>query len=85
MKLETSLERLLRRYGLLNLLEELAKICLRRAERFGEAGQRARLQPFQLQGFDSSSKWHRYARAIRALIGELRHDDPTDVPAGKEG
>jgi hypothetical protein len=84
MKLETSLDRLLRRYGLLNLLEELARVCLARAQRYGKAGQCARLQPFQLQGYESSCQWHRYARAVRKILGEIRRDEPSDVPVRRK-
>ena len=83
MKLEPSLERLIERYGFLNVLEALARICHRQAEQFGQAGKRAWTQLFQSQGFETSSRWHRDERALKRLLGELRHDEPTDVPAGR--
>jgi hypothetical protein len=85
MKLERSLERLIKRYGPLEVLEALARIFLRWAERRGKAGKKSRTQPFKLQGFASSSVFYRYARALRRLVGELRHhDEPDSEPVGRE-
>lgn len=80
MKLEPSLERLMKRYGFLNLLDMLARICKRLAEQYGQAGKRAMHHTWREQGYETSSKWHRYERGLRRLVGELRHDEPTDVP-----
>ena len=83
MKLEKSLERIIKRYGLLDTLDALALLCLRRGQEFGEAGKKARLQPFQLAGYEESTVWHQYARGIRRLAGELRHDEPDSDPVGR--
>ena len=84
MKLEKSLQRIIKRHGLLDTLDALALLCLRRGEDFGQAGKKARLQPFQFAGYECSTIWHRYARAIRRLTGELRHDEPDSEPVGRE-
>jgi len=84
MKPDKSVERILKRHGLLDTLDALARVCLLRGEDYGKAGKKARLQPFQLAGYECSTIWHRYARAIRKLTGELRHDEPDADPVRRE-
>ena len=84
MNLEKSLQRILKRSGLLDTLDALARVCLRHGEEFGQAGKKARLQPFQLAGYECSTVWHRYARGIKRLTGELRHDEPDAEPVARE-
>ena len=78
--MQTTLARLIKKHGPLEVLEEIERICWATAEHYGQVGKRCRRRVWKEQGFVSSSRWYRLARELKRAVGAWRRDEPDSLP-----